>query len=135
MYIAESSKYCYRVVVLDTQHTNQGKSHQCYVTAVSSTWYCCVRVLVQYELVPAKAIITFRLRIFAPWFLRVGNRNSAGLCVTTTRNDCWSFLLFFFPSSRCIVPSFLNVSAISIVSDDLNVYFQTPFRKICETVY
>ena len=76
--IAESSKYYYRVVVPDTQHTNPGKLQQWYVTAVISTWYILIRTLQQlvpgtavyeysYELVPAKAI-TFRLRTFAPWF-------------------------------------------------------------------
>ena len=47
MYIAENSKYYYRVVVSNTQHTNPGRLQQWYVTAVSSTWYVLIRTLQQ----------------------------------------------------------------------------------------
>ena len=63
-------------------------------------------------LAPAKAV-TVRLRIFAPWILRVGKRNMSGLCVKTMRID--SFPVFFtctskyiFSFYRCYLPFFLD---------------------------
>ena len=70
-----------------------------------------------YELVPAKAS-TFRLRTFAPWFLRVGKRNLTGLCVITMRNDSlliFFFDYFYFPSPDAFYHFFLNFSATSIL--------------------
>ena len=75
-----------------------------------------------YELVPANAA-TFRLRTFAPWFLRGGKRNLAGLCVMAMRND--SLLVFFyfiwFSFSRCILPFF------SEFFDDFDLPWRTQY--------
>ena len=111
--IAESSNYYYRAVAPDKHCTQTQVSYFWYVTAVSGTWYILICTLQQlvpgtalyeysYELVPAKAI-DFRLRTFAPWFLRFGKRNLAGSCVMTMRNDSLLVFLILFERSEFLI--------------------------------